>query len=142
MGDSLAEQVTYEQQSLRGDGGNHQEEEVSRQWEQPLSAKALRWGAAGKRPVCLEQREGGGEGRERVGTGLAGPCASLFLHMRWEPWRVLCRGGTRSDLGFHRIPLAACGKWTVEARTKAGKTGEAGTAIVGPLFSGHVPPPL
>lgn len=92
--------------------------------------------------MCLEQRERGGEGRERVGTGLAGPCASLFLHMRWEPWRVLCRGGTRSDLGFHRIPLAACGKWTVEARTKAGKTGEACTAIVGPLFSGHVPPLL
>lgn len=41
--------------------------------------------------------------------------------MRWEPWRVLSRGRTWSDLGFHRIPLAASGEWTVEAGMEAGK---------------------
>lgn len=41
--------------------------------------------------------------------------------MRWEPWRVLSKGETWSDLVFHRIPLAASGEWAVEARIEAGK---------------------
>lgn len=45
----------------------------------------------------------------------------VFVPSRWEPWRVLSRGGRGSDLGPHRIPLAACREWTVGVGTSGGR---------------------
>lgn len=51
-----------------------------------------------------------------------------LLHTRRAPRRIPSRGGTQSDLRFHRTPLAASGKRTAEAGAKAGRTGEVQSA--------------
>lgn len=37
----------------------------------------------------------------------------VFIPSSGESWRALSKGGRGSDLGPHRIPLAACREWTV-----------------------------
>lgn len=116
VGDSLAKSGTFEQQPRGDEGGGIWREGLPGRGNSQCKGPEV--GAARRRPVWLEHREGGREGgrpREEVRQGgdggrHEGPEGCwLFLCERWEPWRVLSRGGSWSDLGFHRIPLAASG---------------------------------